>query len=251
MNKILIANWKMNPSSEKDAKKLIKEYVETISSSKGVDLVVCPPFPYISTIYNEYSGTKISLGAQDVFYEKEGSYTGEVSVESLKDLKVSHVIIGHSERRNLGESSSDVAKKAKTCIKAGIIPIICTGEKERSEDGKYLKHLEREITESLEGISRSDISKLVIAYEPIWAIGKKEPMSGYEMHQMSIFIRKVLVKKYGKNITNKVRVIYGGSINDSNANDILENGNVEGLIIGRASLDAKQVFSLVKLLGKI
>ena len=251
MNKILIANWKMNPSSEKEAKKLVREYVDEIKSSKGVDVVACPPFQYISTLHNEYSGTKISLGAQDVFYEKKGSFTGEVSVDSLVDLKVSHVIVGHSERRSLGETNEDVAKKVKTCIKSGVIPVICIGEAERSDDGKYLKYLDKEILESLNGLARKDIAKLVIAYEPIWAIGKDKPMSGYEMHQMSIYIRKVLVKKYGKNITNKIRVIYGGSINDSNADDMVENGNIDGLIIGRASLDAKQVFSLTKLLAKI
>lgn len=251
MNKILIANWKMNPTSEKEAKKLVKEYVKEIKVSKGVDVVACPPFQYISTLRNEYSGTKISLGAQDVFYEKAGPYTGEVSVDSLIDLKVSYVIVGHSERRSLGEINEDVAKKVKVCIKSGLVPVICIGEKERDTDGKYLRYLEKEIIDSLEGISRNDISKLVIAYEPIWAIGKNEPMSGYEMHQMSIYIRKVLVKKYGKNSTNKIRVIYGGSINDSNANDMVKNGNIDGLIIGRASLDAKQVFSLTKLLAKI
>jgi len=251
MNKLLIANWKMNPSSEKDAKNLIKDYVKKITTSKGIDVVACPPFPYISTARNQYKGTKISLGAQDVFYENKGSYTGEVSVETLKDLKVTHVILGHSERRALGETNSDVSKKTKACIKSGIIPIVCIGEKTRSDDGEYLKHIQIELIESLDGVSRNDISKIVIAYEPIWAIGKSKPMSGHEMHQMSLYIRKVLVKKYGKNIVNKIRVIYGGSINDSNAHDMLDNGNVDGLIIGRASLDPSQVFSLIKLIGKI
>jgi len=251
MNKLLIANWKMNPTSGKEAKDLIKGYVKKIVSAKGVDVIICPPFPYISSARSQYKGTKFSLGAQDIFYEKNGSYTGEVSVDMLKDLNVTHVILGHSERRALGETDLDVSKKTKACIKSGIIPIICIGEKERSDDGKYLTYIQKELIGSLDGISRSDISKLVIAYEPIWAIGKNKPMSGHEMHQMSIYIRKVLVKKYGKNVINKIRVIYGGSINDTNAQDMLEDGNIDGLIIGRASLKPDQVFSLVKLLAKI
>lgn len=251
MNKLLIANWKMNPSSEKEAKDLIKGYVKKIKTSKGVDTVICPPFPYISSVKSQYRGTKIQLGSQGVFFEKKGSYTGQVSVDMLKDFGVSYVILGHSEKRAFGDTSLDVAKKAKVCIKSGIVPVICIGEKERSDDGKYLKYLQTELTDSLDGISRNDISKLVIAYEPIWAIGKTNPMSGHEMHQMSIFIKKVLVKKYGKNILNKVRIIYGGSINDSNADDMVENGNIDGLIIGRASLDPDQVFKLIKLLAKM
>lgn len=250
MNKILIANWKMNPSSEKEAKELISGYVDNIKTSKGVDVVACPPFPYISTARNQYNGTKISLGGQDVFSEKKGSYTGQVSIDMLKDFRLSYVILGHSERRSTGETNINISKKAKICIKSGIIPIVCIGEESRSDDGKYLKFIQEELIGSLEGISRNDISKLVIAYEPIWAIGKKNPMSGHEMHQMSIYIRKVLVKKYGKSVINKVRVIYGGSINDDNAQDMLDNGNIDGLIIGRASMDSLQVASLVKLLNK-
>ena len=170
MNKILIANWKMNPSSEKEAKQLIKGYSKKTTFSKNVDVVVCPPFTYLSTFNNQYTGSKLSLGSQDVFYEQKGSYTGEVSVDMIKSMKVTHVIVGHSERRDLGDTNLIVSKKVKSCIKSGLTPIVCIGEKKRSDDGKYLKYIQEQILESLDGVTRSSISKIIIAYEPIWAL---------------------------------------------------------------------------------
>ena len=191
---------------------------------------------------------KIFLGSQNLSSTDNGTSTGEVSALQLKNLKVSYSIVGHSERRALGETDEMVAKKIKLALKYGITPILCIGEKERDRHGTYLHLLEEQIRKSISGIGRGSISKIVIAYEPVWAIGKSttDAMNSHNLHEMTIFIRKVLSSVCGRDLAHKVQIIYGGSVEKGNAIDLIKNGNVTGFLVGHASLDAKHFGEIMK-----
>lgn len=246
MNKIIIANWKMNPTKTTDAKKLMKEYVKGAPSFKGVDVVVCPPVYFLHAIKDTYKGKALQFGGQTMSLHESGSHTGETSLPMLLDSACSHVILGHSEQRDLGETDENVHAKVLLALKHKVTPVVCIGESVRDEDAEYLTFIKKQITTIFKGLTPAQAKKAIIAYEPIWAIGAKEPMAGYDMHQMVLFIRKVLTKLYSTNTAQAISIIYGGSINESNVEDMRENGFVDGLIIGRASLDSKQIIALAK-----
>jgi triosephosphate isomerase len=246
MKKILIANWKMNPTSTKDAKTLFQGYIKNTPSFRGVDVVVCPPAYFLRSLREQYKGKGVLFGGQTISEYESGSRTGETSLPMLLDSKCSHVILGHSEQRNVGETNQGVNKKIKLSLKSKVTPVACIGESVRKEDAEYLFFIKKQVTEIFKGLTSAQAKKVIVAYEPIWAIGAKEPMQGHEMHQMVLFIRKVLIKLYSANTAKDVAIIYGGSINESNVSDMNKNGFVDGLIIGRASLDPDQVAALAK-----
>jgi triosephosphate isomerase len=187
------------------------------------------------------------FGAQDVSYKDGEESTGETSVEMLKSAKVKYAIIGHSERRALGETGEIISQKVLQVLSAGITPIICVGEEERDLDGDYLSFIEKEIHEALQDVPKNKLSKIVIAYEPVWSIGKgHEALRGYELHQMTIFIKKILAKIYDKKAAMSTPIIYGGSVDEENASDIIQEGEVSGLLIGRASLNPHVFANIVK-----
>lgn len=248
MKKILIANWKMNPTSTSEAKKLLQGYIKNSAAYRGVDVVVCPPVYFLRTLRDQYRGKGILFGGQTISEHESGSHTGETSLAMLLDSKCTHVILGHSEQKDEGETNQGVNKKIQIALKSKVTPVVCIGESVRHEDAEYLFFIKNQITEIFKGLAPAQAKKVVIAYEPIWAIGAKEPMGGHEMHQMVLFIRKILTKLYSVSTARDVAVIYGGSINESNVADMNENGFVDGLIIGRASLDPAQVGTLAKAL---
>ncbi len=248
MKKILIANWKMNPTSTSDAKKLLKGYIKHTSAYRGVDVVMCPPAYFLRTLRDQYRGKGFLFGGQTISEHEQGSHTGDISLPMLLDSKCSHVILGHSEQRNEGETNQGVNKKIQLSLKSKVTPVACIGESDRDEDAGYLFFVKKQVTEIFKGLTPAQAKKVVVAYEPIWAIGAKEPMQGHEMHQMVLFIRKVLTKLYSAKTAKDVAIIYGGSINESNVDDMNKNGFVDGLIIGRASLDPAQVAALARAL---
>lgn len=234
MKKIIIGNWKQNPKTSKEALKIIS----SIKPNKNIEMVVCPPFPFLS-IFSKKGSLKI--GAQDVSSIKEGAHTGEVGASMLKSVGVDYVIVGHSERRSLGDTGEVVATKANLVLKNKMSPVICIGEKERHHDGEHWAVISRELHASLSGISKADIKKVVIAYEPIWAIGShsKGAMKVEDIAESVIFIRKVLSEMYSNKIAHDVRVVYGGSVDVSDASSISLDGGVSGFLIGRESLNPK------------
>ena len=242
---LLIANWKMNPRSAEGASLLVKDFKKFAKGMKNVVTVICPPTIYIPIVKKLCSGT-IVLGAQDSYYEKEGSHTGETSPLMLANEGVEYVVLGHSERRANGESSQVVAKKSQAALAARIQPIVCIGEEKRDTSGAYLKHIKEQLIESLDGIPKTKLHSVIIAYEPIWAIGAKEAMSAHEMHQMVLYIKKIITQKYSRAIASKISVVYGGSVTSENARDMIENGCVDGLLVGRASLDPKEFAAIAK-----
>src|ERR1035437_8289233 len=234
--KIIIGNWKMNPRSLKEAEKLFTDVAKNISDVKNTEIVICPPYLYLEKL-NKIS-KKIILGAQDVFPGDVGAFTGEISAEMLYNIGARYVILGHSERRALGENNNDVNKKIKSALGAGLRPILCVGENTRDANHSYFNLVKTQIEECLAGISKNSINKIIVAYEPVWAISStidRKDATADDSREMAIFIRKILFDKFG-NEASKVRVIYGGSVNEKDAEEFLKNGGVDGLLPGRASL---------------
>jgi len=254
--KIIIGNWKMNPSSLMQAEDLFKSIQKNIFSKIKTDIIICPPNIYLPSFAKTLAGKeklkKIFLGAQNVSYEEKGAYTGEISVEMLKDIGVKYVIIGHSERRSPptggGENNSDINKKIKMVLSFNLIPILCIGEKERDKSHEYLNFIKKQIEECLKNVAKSFISKIIIAYEPIWAIGKASvrEASPEEFREMSIFIRKILSDKFGAKSIKKIKIIYGGSVNSRNVSDFLKEGGADGFLVGRNSLDPKKFGEIIE-----
>ncbi|MFA6050154.1 MAG: triose-phosphate isomerase [Candidatus Paceibacterota bacterium] len=246
MLNIIIGNWKQNPQKLSDAKKIAVD-TRKLTAKLSTEIVLCPPFPFLSTVTPQ---KRFALGAQDVSFEKEGAHTGEVSAKQLKSVGVSYVIIGHSERRAMGESSETIAKKANGALKAGMSPVICIGEKERHHDGAHWQTIGQEIHASLAGITRTDVKKVIIAYEPIWAIGGKSlgAMKTEDIAESMIFIRKVLAEIYGSKAAHGVRIIYGGSVDHKNAAEIAKEGGVSGFLVGRQSLKPKDFAKIAEAL---
>jgi triosephosphate isomerase len=250
--KYIIANWKMNPSHLKEAESLFLDIKKKISKFKNVKTIICPPFVYLGELTYLYSGKLIDFGAQDVFWERGGSFTGEISPEMLKDLGIDYVILGHSERRALGETNEIVSKKVQAAIKAGLNVILCIGESIRDEGGEYLEFLEEEIRKSLKGVSRNHIGRVIIAYEPIWSIGKDtdDAISARQLHQTKLFILKVLKEIYGrKALTTKI--IYGGSSTPENTRELLKEGEVDGLLVGHESLKSESFIEMLNIANSL
>lgn len=253
--KLVIGNWKMNPDSLAEAKRIIKEVRRTTAGLVSTDVVACPPFLYVPLLVSAKSMAKASPklvpGAQNVFTEERGSFTGEVSASMLRDLGVSYVIVGHSERRAMGETDDVVARKAVAVIEAGMTAVICVGEHTHDAQGEYLQPLKEQIKISLSKINRKYVKYIVMAYEPLWAIGVKEAMDPAVVQEMSIFIKKILSDMYGQNEAASVRILYGGSVNFRNAGDIVSKGGVDGLLVGRESVNSSGFVELLKVVDAL
>jgi triosephosphate isomerase (TIM) len=244
--KIIVGNWKMNPTSLKTALTTFKEINTGLSKTKKVTAVICPPFIYTTSIAG-FKNKKASLGAQNVFPEIKGSFTGEVSIDMLKDAGVSYIILGHSERRKLGESNELVNKKVLLALKNGITPILCVGEATRDEEGHYLALIKGQIEKSLAGVNKSELQEIIIAYEPVWAIGATEAMNARDVHEMTIFIKKTLVDLYRIKGPTGVPILYGGAVDPTNAQAILTDGDADGLLIGRQSLEPTSFLEIISI----
>ncbi len=231
----------------KEAEKLFGDVAKDISTVKKTEVVVCPPFIYLDKL-TKIKTDKIKLGAQNVFYEEAGAYTGEVSALMLENIGVKYVIIGHSKRRELGETNLDINKKIKVSLQTGLVPILCVGENLRDENHDYFKLVETQIIESLEGVSKDFLSKIIIAYEPVWAISttpNRKDATPHDSEEMTIFIKRILVDKFGVKI-KMPKIIYGGDVNEKNIREFLKDGGVEGALVGRVSLDAKKFIEIIK-----
>ena len=235
--KIIAGNWKMNYTTLQ-AENFINEIKDRINTDE-VDVVVCPNFVSLETVSNLIDNTNIFLGAQNVHIEDKGAYTGETSADMLLSVNVKYCIVGHSERRTLfNETNEIVNKKAIKLLEKDIIPIICVGETlEQREQGKEFEVVEKQVIECLKDISEDNIKRnVVIAYEPIWAIGTGKTATSEQAEQMCKFIRDVVAKLYNETVSNNLRIQYGGSVKPSNAAEILNMDNIDGALVGGASL---------------
>jgi triosephosphate isomerase len=247
MKKIIIGNWKMYPVSVKDAQEKFKGIKKVASTLRNVQTVICPPFVYASDLRKLVTGHRCVVGAQNAWTENEGAYTGEVSPAMVASLKLTYVILGHSERRALGETDELVNKKVTGAIKAGLTVVLCVGESERDPDGEYLKYISSQIKIALKGVTKKDLARIIVAYEPIWAIGKHalRAASTDDALEVSILIKKTLAELYAKE-GSTVAILYGGSVDAKNAWEFLMKSHVDGLLVGRASLDPKVFGEILK-----
>lgn len=250
MKSLIIANWKMNPATAKEAKKLFEETKRMAGFSKGVSVVVAPPSIFLREVSSLSRGGKIALAAQNLHAEAGGSFTGEISIPQARDAKVSHVLIGHAERRAMGETNEDTRTKVAAALVAKLTPILCVGEQTRTQNGEHFTFVKEQLRVGLADVSPTKISKIIIAYEPVWAIGAKEAMRPSQMHEMSIFIRKMVVEKFGDAGMNTT-VLYGGSIDAKSAPAMVRDGDVKGLLVGRVSIDAKAFTELLRAVSAV
>lgn len=234
--KIIAGNWKMNktPSEAVELAKMLKAKVDTDKS----DVVFCVPAIDIIPVGEVIKGTNIALGAENVYFEDKGAYTGEISTPMLKDAGVKYVIVGHSERRQyFGETDEDVNKKIKKILEYGMTPIMCCGETlEQREMDITIEHIRMQIKKGLYGLTAEDAEKVVIAYEPIWAIGTGKTATSQQAQEVCAEVRKVVGEVYGAGTAEKIRVQYGGSVNGKNAAELFAMADIDGGLVGGASL---------------
>ena len=247
--KLVVGNWKMNPQDLDEAKEIASSVKRAMKGVKKTDVVLCPPFVYISALSSVSTGS-LYLGAQNANSETVGSFTGEVSYSELYQFGVRFVIVGHSERRKMGESDELVNKKVKAVVGGGMKAIVCVGESERDQNGDFYSLVKHQIVSALKDISKKSADRIVIAYEPIWAVGAKEAMTPAGLHEMSIFIRKVLSDLYGP-FSDDIKVLYGGDADVFNSEKLVRDGNVSGLLIGRESLRSKDFIEIIKSVDNI
>lgn len=242
---LVVGNWKAYVSSLKEAKQIIKDIEKKLPRDLRVDVVICPPHTFLQPLASGYKGKRIKFGAQDGFFEG-GAHTGEISVQMLKDSGAKYVIVGHAERRARGENDEEVAKKVGAVLDAKLTPVICFGERERDKDAHYLASLEMSILGSLALVDINSLKKVVLAYEPVWAIGAPLPPSARTIRESMIFIRKTLAQKYHRADALKVRVIYGGAVNAESVDELVTESDSNGFLPGRASVDADAFATIIK-----
>lgn len=246
--KIIIANWKMNPQKKVEAEAIFKNTANLIKNVKHAEVVICSPYIYLN-LKEKLKNKSIKLGSQDIFFEKEGSFTGEISGGMLKDQGVEHVIIGHSERRMMGDTNEIVNKKILAALKSNLIPVFCIGESNRDSNGFYLSFIKEQLMQGLRDVTKTQIKKIVFAYEPVWAIGSSATRvaTPVEFTEIRIYIKKIISDLYDIKIANEIRIIYGGSVNPLNAESFIKEGGADGLLVGRDSLNAKKFSAIINL----
>ncbi len=243
----IAGNWKLYKSSS-EAVELVSELQENYEEFEEAQMVVIPPFTALCDVHITLQGSSIQIGGQDVFWEEEGAYTGEISAPMLKDVGCRYVIIGHSERRQyFGETSATVNKKIKAALAHDLTPIMCIGESlEEREKGETMNKVQAQISEGLEGLDRNSVQKIIIAYEPIWAIGTGLTASPDQAQEVHGFIRNELSEKYGNETGACAIILYGGSVKPANTFSLLKEKDINGALVGGASLNADSFIEIVK-----
>lgn len=250
--KIIVANWKLNPTTVDQAKRIFVRVKRGATRLTRVHSIICPPFVFLGLFAKGVSGNRFALGAQDSFWELSGAYTGEISPSQLFANNVRYTILGHSERRTLGETDEMISKKVLTALKEGLSVILCVGEAERDSEGRHFQFIEQELRAALGKVPRRYFQNVIVAYEPIWAISSNGggPATPEAVREMTIFIRKVLTNLTGRDLGLAVPVLYGGSVSKVDAQDFLLAG-VDGLLVGKASLDPEHFVEILKIAEKI
>ena len=238
MKPLIVANWKCNPKSLAEAKELLEKVINGIDNE---DVVICPPSVFLNSLIND----KVPFGAQNCF-EKEGAFTGENSISMLEDSGVKYVILGHSERRNIfKETNEEINSKLIKVLESKIIPILCIGEKrEEREEGKTFEVLSEQLDICLDNVSCPE--KIILAYEPIWAIGTGKFAEIKDIKEVRAFIKEFLTKKFNQEVSDIIKILYGGSVDSSNVNSYITEAQMDGVLVGGASLKADEFLKLIK-----
>jgi len=238
----------MNPETVEDAKRVFNGTRLAAKGLKNTDIIVCPPFPFLPVISKLSYPKNLFFGVQNIGSELKGAFTGEVSAAMVKSVGAEYSVVGHSERRAIGETNEIVRKKLQIALDADLVPILCIGEKERDKDGNYLAFIKNQIKECLFGLQKKHLVGINIAYEPIWAIGRsyKEAMTPTDIHETVLFIKKVITELFGQDIAVGARILYGGSVEAENAGAIIQYGNINGFLVGHASLVPERFSAILK-----
>jgi triosephosphate isomerase len=248
--KLIAGNWKMNKTAA-EASALLKDIRIGVGKRNDVEVVVCPPFTALESSAVALEGSMVKLGAQNMHHEANGAFTGEISAPMLRSLFVTHVILGHSERRTLfGDTDKFVNQKVLSAIKNQLKPILCVGETLAERDaGTTLTVVKTQLEGGLEGVNKDTASTLVIAYEPVWAIGTGKVATTEQAQEVHAFIRGLLGKLFGDQTAQKIRILYGGSMKPANAGELLAQADIDGGLVGGASLEARSFLDLVAAAG--
>ena len=248
---IIAGNWKMN-NTVAAGTALVKELAPLVKDNNAVDIVVCPTFTALAAVCEAVKGTNIHVGAQNVHWEKSGAFTGEISTGMLKEMGVEYVVLGHSERRQyFGETDETVNKRTKAALAAGLKPIVCVGELLWERECDITEEvIARQIKLDLFNVTEEELKNVVIAYEPVWAIGTGKTATADQAEEVCSFIRATIAKLYNQAAADAVTIQYGGSMNDGNADELLSKTNVDGGLIGGASLVAEKFAAIVKAASK-
>lgn len=244
---VIAGNWKMN-KTRPEAKALLEAIKPLVANAEGkVEVIACVPFTNLETAVNTTAGSNVKVGAENVHFEKSGAFTGEISADMLTELGVEYVVIGHSERRQyFGETDETVNKRTKAALAAGLKPIVCVGELLAEREADITEEvISRQIKLDFAGVSADDIKKTIIAYEPVWAIGTGKTATADQAEEVCAFIRATLAKLYGADVAETITVQYGGSMNAKNAAELLSKTNVDGGLIGGASLKAADFTTII------
>jgi triosephosphate isomerase len=242
----IAGNWKMN-LDRASAVALAEGLVSGTSRIGEVDVAVCPPYVYLDAVAAVVGGSKVELGAQDMYHESGGAYTGEISAAMLCDLGCKYVVLGHSERRHvLGESDEAINKKVHAALAAGLLPIVCVGEMlDQREANKTAEVVRTQFDGSLAGVSSEQMQKIVIAYEPVWAIGTGKVATPQQAEEVHLDLRKLIEDRYNEKVAESVRIQYGGSVKPDNAADLLGQPNIDGALVGGAALTADSFLGII------
>lgn len=242
---IVAGNWKMNKNAD-EAQSLAKEIAE-LNSNTSTEVIVIPPFVHLTNVNNAISGTTVKLGAQNCHQAESGAYTGEVAASMVKSIGCEYVILGHSERREyFGESNELLAAKVNVALANNLKPIYCCGETlEQREAGKHFDVIGSQVSEGLFHLSADELKNTVIAYEPVWAIGTGVTASAAQAQEVHAFIRKQLTDKYGADVAAEISILYGGSVKPDNANELFSEADIDGGLIGGASLKATDFTAII------
>jgi triosephosphate isomerase len=248
MRKTIIAgNWKMNKTAA-EGKAFVEAFKPLVADVDSVEIVVCPVFTALNSVVEAAAGSNVKVGAQNIHWAENGAYTGEISAEMLKETGVDYVIIGHSERRQyFGETDETVNQRLKAALAVGLTPMVCIGELlEERESGKTEAVMDTQLNGGLAGISNEDMEKIVIAYEPVWAIGTGKTATPEMAEETHAYIRKVLTDMFGSDTSGKVRIQYGGSMKPANSAELIAQPDIDGGLVGGASLEPDSFAELIK-----
>lgn len=244
---VIAGNWKMYNTIE-ESRSLVKGLKKELGSVSGVEVIVAPPFTSIGAVVNEVSGSRIKVAAQNMHWEEHGAFTGEVSPIMIKDAGCSHVIIGHSERRQyFAETNQTVNKKVQAALKAGLTPIMCVGETlQEREAGATMRVVEAQVREGLAGMGAADVAKIIIAYEPVWAIGTGKTATPAQAEEVHRAIRDIVAGIAGQDVAGGLRILYGGSVKPDNIDDLMREQDIDGALVGGASLKVDSFVRIVR-----
>ncbi|MFC7064082.1 triose-phosphate isomerase [Halobacillus seohaensis] len=244
---VIAGNWKMN-KTHTEAEDFIQATKNEVPSPDEVESVVCAPFPFLQKLVEETKGTSLEIAAQNMHFEENGAFTGEVSPVMLNELGVTYVVLGHSERREIfKETDEDINKKVHAAFNHNLTPIVCVGESlEQREADQTMDHVEAQVKKALDGLTDEQAAKVIIAYEPIWAIGTGRTATSEQANEVCTHIRRVVIDFYGSDVAEAVRIQYGGSVKPANVDELLSQSDIDGALVGGASLEAASFLKLVE-----